>query len=264
MKTLSFLLLGASLVFSASSALAQSAEQQKLQQEQRVAASFVLALGRAPSAGELAEWTAQGKASIADLTARHRQQLQSNAALQRATIVKAFQDAYGRSPTNDELNTWSAQHGTYAELTNRLIAALAENPKEYEQAIERAYQLVARRGVYREEIDYWQKNGPLPYALLVGCVHNWARRNQPGLMVTVGTPTISVNSLYLTTVRLSPALAEEARAAIGLPSLRGHYVEADYVGGTGRTIVAPGAEKIVSNGKIHFVAAGGPALATAE
>jgi hypothetical protein len=123
--------------------------------------------------------------------------------------------------------------------------------------LERVYRLVARRGVYREEIDYWKQHGPLSYAMLVGCVEDWARRNQPGLMITVGTPTISINSNYLVTVRLTPALAEEARAAVGMESLKGHYVEADYVGGTGRNIVAPGAEKIVSSGKIHFVAAGG-------
>ena len=250
------------LLFS-SAAFAQSPAEQARQRE-RVAASFVLALGRAASPAEIEEWTQRGQASIADLVARHRQQLQSNSGLKRTTLEKAFRDTYGRAPTNQELNTWSAQSGTYTELTTRLISALAEDTAEYEKLLERVYQLVVRRGVYAEEIAYWKKHGTLSYAMLVGAVEDWARRNQPGLMVTVGTPTVSVNSTYLTTVRLSPAIAEEARAAAGMESLKGHYVEADYLGSTGRNIVMPGAEKLVSGGKIHFVAAGGPMLVTGE
>lgn len=255
MNARSLSLVGLALLVS-SVGFGRPADQPLSRQEERVAASFVLALGRAPSPAELQTGAGQDQATVSELVARHRQQLQDDAALRRATLEKAFKDTYGRAPTNEEIGTWSQQRGTYSELMNRLIAALAEDPTEYEKMLDRVYRLVARRAVYPEEIDYWKKHGTIPYAMLVGAVEDWARRNQPGLMVTAGTPTVSINSNHLTTVRLSRAIAEEARAAAGLPSLRGHYVEADYLGSTGRNIVAPGAETIVSSGKIHFVAAG--------
>ncbi len=86
------------------------------------------------------------------------------------------------------------------------------------------------------------------FALLAACIDDWARRNQPGLTVTSGPAAVNVNSPYLATVRLSPALAAELRAASGFqrpakPALGYH-------------VVAPGAEAVESVGGIHFAAAG--------
>jgi hypothetical protein len=77
-------------------------------------------------------------------------------------------------------------------------------------------------------------------------MEDWARRNQPGLMVTSGTPTISINCDYLATVRLSPKVAAEAREGAGLPP----------AGDGGTHVIAAGAGAIVSGGRIHFAMAG--------
>lgn len=86
--------------------------------------------------------------------------------------------------------------------------------------------------------------------LLVGCIEDWARRNQPGLMLTAGTTAASVSCVYLRTRRLSPAVAEEAREAAGLEPPEGH---------AGR-IVAAGCEAVVSVGGIHSAVCGGEIL----
>jgi len=75
-------------------------------------------------------------------------------------------------------------------------------------------------------------------------------------MVTTGTPTVSVNSEFLTTVRLSPTVAAEARAAAGLDSA-GNAPDASAFG---RNLVAAGAGELITGGRIHFVAAGSPKL----
>jgi hypothetical protein len=187
---------------------------------------------------------------ISQLTA----QIESDPATRRAVIAQATHDALGRAPTDDEVRAASARKpaDTYTALVQRHLRALRDNPGEYAKVIQRAYPHVIQREVYPEEIEYWTKHGTLPYALLVGCIENWARRNQPGLMVTAGTPTISINSEFLATVRLSPAVAAEARAAIGL-------APAADASGDGHHLVAAGADSIVSAGRVHFAAAGASA-----
>ena len=222
-------------------------------QEERIAASFVLALGRTPSTAEIERWAKDGALPLADLMARHRRQLQSDPAAARAVAVKAGQDAFGRTPNETDLGSLSGG-ATYVELMQRHLRWLAERPAEYEQVMNRAYQLLLQRDAYPVEIDYWKRQPALSFTLLVGCIDDWARRNRPGLMATTGVASVSVNSDYLVAVRLSPAVAAEARAAAGFePS--GDPVLALAAG---RTLVAPGADLVVSVGGIHFTAAGAP------
>jgi hypothetical protein len=226
-----------------------TAHAQAAEPPERIAASFVLALGRGPTADEIVRWTQPQSLSLANLLARQREQLQADPTMQRAVIVKAWQDAFGRTPGEDE--TKAASGGTYTEQMQRHLRRLTAHPEEYEQVLQRAYRFLLQRDAYTLEVDYWKQQGSFSYALLVGCVEDWARRNQPGLMVTTGIPTVSVNSRYMVTVRLSPAVAAEARAAVGL-------VAADpvFAIAAGRNLLAAGAAGITSNGGIHFVAAG--------
>jgi hypothetical protein len=213
-------------------------------QQERVAASFILALGRAPTLDEASHW-AGADASVSDLIARHRQQLASDAAAQRTVARKALADSFGRAPGVEDAGT--SAKGTYTELMQENVRWLAANPDEYAKVLNRAYQLVIRRDMYPEELEYWKKKDVQSFAVLVGCIDNWGRRNQPGLMVTAGPAALSINSVYLTTVRLSPAVAVEARIAAGLAA------PVDAAAGT--HVLAAGAEKIISDGRIHFAAA---------
>lgn len=245
----------AALLSSATAAFAQSTAK-----TQRIQAAFVLALGRAPSAAEIAEAEKRGTLTIAELVARHRDQLQSDAALQRSTAIKAWKDAFGREPTENEIARSLTGNRTYTELMQGHIQWLEKNPAEYEKAMERGYRLVIRRGVYPGEIAYWKKRDTLPFALLVGCIEDWGRRNAPGLMETTGVATVSVNSNYLETIKLSPAVAAEARAAVGLSAAS----TADFLSASGRNLVAAGAGDLVTGGRIHFAATGGSNLVSAE
>ena len=134
----------------------------------------------------------------------------------------------------------------------RHLARLAGQPAEYEQVLQRAYRLVLKREPDDVEIAYWKRQPVLSYALLAGCLDNWGRRNQPGLMATTGVATVSINSPYLVAVRLSPAVAAEARMAAGLAPGGGRAAALALA----RNIVAPGADEVASDGGIHFAAAG--------
>lgn len=251
MKTRNLLFLGAILFAPAALALAAPNAE-----SERIGASFALALGRAPTSAELADAGGNGAGSVSDRIARHRQRLERDAALQRSTATQAWTDAFGRQPADRDLAAAPAGAETYTERVQQHIRQLAGNPAEYRQVIERAYQRVLRRPAYDIEVEYWEARDALPFVLLVGCIENWALRNAPGLMATTGIPSVSVNSNYLSTLRLSAAVATEARAAIGLAAPG----DADLVSATGRTLVAAGAGQVVSVGRIHFVATGGPNL----
>jgi hypothetical protein len=233
------------------SALAQSTAQ-----EERIAASFVLTLGRTPTAAEIGQWAKQEPLSLADLMARHRRQLQGDLAAARAAAVKASWDALGRAPDVSDAVGPSGV-GSYWDMMQRHLRWLSEHAAEYDQVLNRAYRLVLQRDAYSVEVDYWKRQPVLSFALLAGCIDDWARRNQPGLMATAGVASVSVNSAYLTTVRLSPAVAAEARMAAGLVPVAG----APSASALGRNVVAPGADQVASVGGVHFAAAGSARVA---
>ena len=238
-------------LFATGTALAASAVQ-----TERIRAAYVLAFGRPPTPEEITESEKQAELTLADRLTRLQSHLQADAALNRAVVLKAAVDAFGRPPTESESATSANGVKTYTELMKQHVAWIASHPAEYEQIQERAYQRVISRSVYPGEIAYWKKYDALPYVLLVGCIENWGRRNAPGLMETTGTPTISVNSRYVTTIPLSPAVAAEARAAAGLP-LTG---DAAFAAEVGRNLVAPGGDKIITTGQMHLVAVGADEL----
>lgn len=229
-------------------------------QAERIGAAFLLAFGRAPSAIELAATSNQAATPFAELLSVQQQKLKADPALARATIANAITDAFGRAPTEQELTAAINSPTTYFDLMKRHIAWLEANPAEYEKIIERAYRRVINRSAFSIEFDYWKARPVLPFTLLVGCIEDWGRRNAPGLMATTGTPTVSINSNYLTTLRLSPAVAAEIRSAIGLVSSQ----DAALAIAAGHNLVAPGAVSVVTQGHMHFAATGAGNLVIAQ
>jgi hypothetical protein len=235
--------------------LPAAAVAQPTAQEQRVAASFVLALGRGPTADEAARWASRGPSSVAELIALHRQDVQKDAAAARAVAAKADDDAFGGASLADRPAGRPAA-GIYSDLVRQHVQYLADHAADYQQVLNRAYRLVVQRDAYPMELDYWKRLPALPFSLLVACVENWAARNQPGLTATSGVPAASVTSRYLVTVTLSPAVAGEARAALGLEPAGDRAMAT----AAGRHVVSPGASEVVSVGGIHFAAAGAAGL----
>lgn len=230
--------------------MSQSAEYREL-----LATASMLSYGRPPSAFDLAH-AAKGKETLSDLVKGNGSRLQNDPVGQREVAMRAWHDAYGRAPVGTEADL-RPSGATYTDLLKKHLGRLAANPDEYREVLDRAYQLVIRRDAYPEEVDYWKPYGALPFVLLVGAIENWAQRNQPGLMVTTGTPSISVNSRFNRTIRVSPALANEARVLLGLPV----WTDVARLRDPGRNVVAVGAADIASVGGVHFLVTGGGPLA---
>jgi hypothetical protein len=235
--------------------LAQDVSAQPAAQAERIAASFVLALGRVPAADETTQWGGAAPRSLADLIASHRSRLEATPAEQRTVIERANRDAFGLASGMAGSGGPSAT-GAYIDMVKVYVRWLDAHPDEYLQVVQRAYRAVLAREAHPVEIDYWRKRPVTSFALLAACLDNWALRNRPGLMATAGVPAVSVNSRCLAAVRLSAAVAAEARAVAGLAIVGGP----DLAAASGRHVVAPGAGEIVSVGGIHFTAAGSAAL----
>lgn len=223
---------------------------------ERAAAACLLAHGRWPAGDESAAESGGTAGSVAELVARQRGRIAGDAALQRAVVDAAVRDAFGRAPNAEELSEIAPGGLTYAVLVQRHVARLATHPDEYAVVVDRAYRRTLDRAADPVEFDYWKQRPAVTFALLVGCLENWARRNSPGLTVTSGTPSISANGTCLATLRLSPGVAAEACAAIGLPALADRPLAA----ARGCHVVAPGAAEIASVGGVHFLAVGGESL----
>jgi hypothetical protein len=228
-----------------------------VQPDERIAASFVLARGRVPTAAELEAWFATPASPFPELLARHRQQVKADEAERRTVAAKARLDAFGLAPGPGAPDLPDAPD-TYFEMIRAHLRWLADRPDEYAKVVQRAYRFVLRRDAYAQELDYWKRYSAKPFVLLAACVDDWARRNQPGLTVTSGPAAVNVNSPYLAAVRLSPSAAAEARAAAGFARPRGSAAA------LARHVVMAGAEDVTSVGGIHFAAASAPGLLEVE
>ncbi|MFP4283359.1 MAG: hypothetical protein ACLFU2_12110 [Opitutales bacterium] len=222
---------------------------------EREAAAALLALGEPADAKESGD---AGGGSVADRMTHYRSALRDDRSLQEATRDRAHRDAFGLTLEAGPQG-WSLPRDTgplYVDYIEAALDWLKGHPEVYREVIERAYAEVVHRAPYAEELAYWRERGPLSFVLLAGGIEDWARRNQPGLMVTTGVATVSIRSEFLTTQRLSPEVAAETRGAVGM--------EPEAVDGGVRTIrhhvIAPGAERIASRGGIHFIAVGAPGL----
>ncbi|PTX97921.1 hypothetical protein [Opitutus sp. ER46] len=210
------------------------------------AAVFMLVHGRIPTDTERA--TLAGKP--ADLWRTLGNALATAPESARRTVVeRAYADVLGRAPSPTDLQRWQGQGKTYFAISSELACELEQPTAEYRAVMERAYRRVLDRAVYPGEIEYWSRRPVVTFALMTGCIDDWARRNQPGLMETAGTASVSVNSAWLTTLRLSPADADQLRATLGLPA-------APRSRAAGRNVIAAAGENVVSVGGVHFVAAG--------
>lgn len=224
--------------------------------QERITTSFMLALGRPPTPGELPRWSSDGDQPLPELLARHRADLQVEPSHATAVRARAERDAFGRPPGTGGPAAAPGSAQLYCELVEQHVRTLADRTEAYADVIDRAYRTVLGRGALDIEFDYWKARPAMSFVLLVGCIDNWARRNAPGLMATTGVPSVSIHCRYLSTLRLSPSVAREARRACRLSGERKNDPGTLH----GRTVIAPTASGVTGVGGIHFVVTGGSML----
>lgn len=179
---------------------------------------------------------------------RESEALHQSPTLQQSAIRRAYRDTFGIDPKDPRGPAGSSNEAvlSYHEQVKHHLHWLESHTEAYEAVLQRAYQTVIFREAYEEEIAYWMQRDRQSYLILVACVEDWARRNQPGLMVTSGIATASVNCEFLNTLQLSAELASQVRAAMDLsPST---------------TVLAHGASAIASGGNIPFLLVADPDL----
>lgn len=192
--------------------------------------------------GRAGETVEASPAPLAEQIAQRRAALANDPTKREQTARAAWRDAFGREPSAAEWSAELALPHTYTERMGQHLARLRAEPPENRATIQRAYRLVVHRDAYSEEFDYWRTHGVRSFVVLVACIEDWARRNQPGLMVTAGTPTIPASSRFVTIVPVPPALAVEVRATL--------------VSETESRVLAVSGDHIVTAGDMHLALVG--------
>ena len=213
-------------------------------QEQRIHASYMLALGRDASAGDVDYYKKQGNLTLSQLILRHQQYLSQDVTTHNITIDRSYQDALGRHATNDELANWRRGNDTYTTLMKNHVSWLQGNPAQYENVIKNSYQYVFGRQPSAGEIAYWKGQGVVSYLMLVAFHQNWKRAN-PAKPQESGNTVNFQNLPSISTFALSASIATEARNATGL------------VASGGGNLVASGGGNLVASGGGNLVASGG-------
>ncbi len=233
MKTLTFSLVLMAVMLSASSAVSAQTDQ-----EQRIKASYILALGTGPTQAELDYWKTRGNLSIQQLIEFHRQGFASYPNLQKQAIGRSYADAFGRWPSIPEIDYQMKSKLTYTELMKSHMAWLQQpNNTEYGESIKRSYVKVFNRQPTAAELSYW-KQWYLSNLMLITYHNDYKNQTAKGNKVNVKS------SPYIVSVSLSPAIAAEARAASGI-----------VASGAGN-IVASGAGNLITNDGGSIVASG--------
>jgi len=214
---------------------------------QRADAAWALARGTLPATPAATTADAAGFAECLDA---QRTQLLADAPAAQTVARRAWLHAFG--PTREFAATAATNCVTYTEWMTAHLTWLAAHPDARQATIHQAYRHVIGRPAFEIEITYWNQRPPLPYALLVACIDDWALRNQPGLMVTTGLPCVSVNNPHLKTLQLAPAVAAEVQSAL-VPMTKN---EAARAIARGERVLAPGAAGLISVGNIPFLAVG--------
>lgn len=215
---------------------------------QRADAAWALARGTLPAA--TAASTMGNAAGLSECLAAQRTQLLTDAPAAQAAARNAWRDAFG--PTREFVPDTTAGCVTYTECLTAHLAWLAAHPEARNATIHQAYRRIVGRPAFDMEIAYWNQLAPLPYSLIVACIDDWARRNQPGLMVTTGPACVSINSAHLKTLRLAPTVAAEVRNI--LSPTTGNAAALAIA--RSERVLAPGADSLISVGNIPFIALG--------
>ncbi len=196
-----------------------------------------------------------GSENIADVIYGFENHLMKDEKARQCVMQRALFDTFGTASIEDlpqevrEAFLEGIDSGnSYYSLVYQGLEHMSQHPELYGEVIARAYQLTIFRDPYEEEIDYWKEQGTLSFILLVAGLEHWARRNQPGLMVTGGVATVWFQCEFLDTLVLSPKLAAEICDALENPSEEGCFV------------ISPNGSVLKSSGDVAFIAVGNEAL----
>jgi hypothetical protein len=220
------------------SVFAQSADELK---RQSIQASYLLALGKKPTAAELNYWMSQtiNGDMLKTLYENHRNWLQGNPEVKKDMIRRSFKNSYGRNPNDNEVNTNMQLNWTYTDWMNNHTAWLKKSSNDYEKAIQFAFQNVMGRYPTSSELSFWKGKGAMAYYVVASCVEQC---KNSGNSSNCNSNVFGTSTRFADAINVAPKVAASAN---------------NLIGQAGGNVVAPGGANVVSAGGANVVAAGG-------
>ncbi len=219
--------------------------------KERVQASYLLAMGRLPSPGEITYWQGQGNLSVQQMVDRHKTYIGQDAGTRRAVIIKSYVDGLGYNPSEDEIKYHNQYPRTYTEMVNAHMQYIAANRSQREAVIKRSYRGALRREASASEVTHWMNQAVISYTYLMALHEDWVRRGGNG---TNSSTSVSTSSPVLAVATVSGTVLAEAKATVA--SLTSNSGGAMVAAGGGNMVAAGGGNMVAAGGG-NMVAAGG-------
>ena len=101
--------------------------------------SYIGAFGEKPTAAEMDYWMKQPDMPVLKRLDAHRAYMKANPSAGEKAINKSYMYDFGRLPSRAEIDYWLPQNQLFLELTQKHLAYLQSNNKEWMETVARAY-----------------------------------------------------------------------------------------------------------------------------
>lgn len=130
--------------------------------QERIKASYLVAIGRLPTDAELNWWGQQNDYTVAQLVEAHRNYMNNTNKGSKADPIKqSYFIAMGRTPSTgarSETEYWTGRNEVAWEMVLQHVNYINQNKQLYDGVINNAYQKVFSKSASASEIAKW-KNG---------------------------------------------------------------------------------------------------------
>lgn len=128
--------------------------------QERIKASYLVAIGRLPNDAELNWWSQQGDYTLSQLVEAHRVYMnKTNKGSKAGPIELSYFLAFGRKPSagaGSETEYWTGRNEVAWEMVLRHIDYINQNKHIYDGVINNAYQAIFSKPPSSTELNKWK------------------------------------------------------------------------------------------------------------
>lgn len=133
--------------------------------QERIKASYLLAIGRLPTDAELTWWGQQNDYTVAQLVEAHRTYMNTTNKNSKADPIKqTYNIVFGRDPQPAEIEYWKGRNETCWEMIPQHVNYLNQNKFLYDDVINRAYNLMFNKAPNAAQLNRWKGEQIRSYA----------------------------------------------------------------------------------------------------
>ena len=136
--------------------------------QERIKASYLLAIGRLPTDAELTWWGQQNDYTVSQLVEAHRTYMNTTNKNSKADPIKqTYNIVFGRDPQPAETEYWKGRNEVCWEMIPQHVNYLNQNKFLYDDVINRAYILMFSKAPDATQLNRWKSEPIRSYAEII-------------------------------------------------------------------------------------------------